>query len=133
MPFLVPQFLSAVDISKFGKTGIRLMIGHEKEGDTEGHLKQIQSVTDVEYLYWNAAVTADEGNRVQRRDYYLWLILDFDKEIQFGGIDKYRVGNSLQDLRLSLKGYRFHHWVKENYGSSPWFAGLWLRRNLQLK
>ena len=69
---------------------------------------------------------------VAERDASLWEILAFNPELKLepGEVDRNRVGNSLQDLRLSLKSVRFADWVINNRSSNPSEAGAWLSMNL---
>jgi RHS repeat-associated protein len=142
----VGHFLTAVALTYYTtwrKTfGLSFIIGHEMFSD-EGLNNQMKQVTvrlDDEYDHWFAAVKFDEQGIYSERDKELWSILNFQPildpetgklvEIQFGDVDPNRRGNSLQDLRLSLKGYRFALWVLDNKNVTPLKAGKWLRKNL---
>ncbi len=87
-------------------------------------------VTPSDFALWNAAINHDKLGNIAQRDDLLWKILGFGPHVPFEGVDKDRQGNSLQDLRLSLKGARFAHWVKTMGSLPPDWAGGWLSDNL---
>jgi RHS repeat-associated protein len=131
----VGHFLSAVDIT-YGAWPTGLMIGHEQVSDRKrlrNWLSFLIYVKEEDYDHWDAAVEYDEGGFSTQRDEELWAILRFKPTTPFGGVEAERRGNSLQDLRLSLKGYRFALWVRENKSLHPIRAGRWLRNNLGIK
>jgi RHS repeat-associated protein len=135
----VGHFLTAVSSAQWGWTGRRFAIGHEKMSDKpiEGmdsieHLRrQYQSVTEEDINLWEKAIDADGVGDYDLRDDLLWQILSFE-DVARDGVSENRPGNSLQDLRLSLKGFRFNSWIRKirNYYSQPRRAGIWLRDNL---
>jgi len=110
---------------------LRAILGHEKLDDlTSSYIDQINAVTKVDILMFRIALGYDELGDNLKRDEWLWKILDFPLSTDFDDVVPYRQGNSLQDLRLSLKGYRFAKWAFANAASSPKSAGEWLRKNL---
>jgi len=110
------------------------MIGHEKLGDRSASvLEQIKATTNADIQHWYNAVVADEKGDIMTRDSELWAILNFQPSVNFGDVDPNRVGNSIQDLRLNLKGYRFYLWIQENGTRHPSWAAFWLTQNLQGK
>jgi hypothetical protein len=134
----VGHFLTAVNAAQAGWIGRRFSIGHEKIPDKPGggfdledFWNQYQSVTGEDIDLWEKAIEADEARDYELRDDLLWQILSFEN-VPFGGVSDKRLGNSLQDLRLSLKGFRFNNWIMKirNYYSQPRRAGIWLRDNL---
>jgi hypothetical protein len=119
------------------RSDLMVIIGHEKVSD-EGFAPKVfwdqyWSTTEDDIQRWHAAVEADRRGDSATRDQELWAILNFGPDIEFEGADPKRLGNSLQDLRLSLKGYRFSRWVWGNASTSPEEAAIWLRRNLQAR
>ncbi len=109
------------------------IIGHEQMSDDPPYNVAIQpsKPTTWDFILWDQAVEFDSKGQYQWRDDALWAILNFPANIPMGGVDRRRVGNSLQDLRLSLKGYRFAHWVWDNPTTHPAQAGRWLSLNRQ--
>lgn len=135
----VGHFLTAVSITYY-HWDIGLIIGHEKVPDGNSADATLQdkfrnyfsyvSVTTQEHHMFRDAVTYDEQARYDQRDELLWAILNFDNNVGYGGVSPVRDGNSLQDFRLSVKGYRFAHWIQGNSNMHPSFAASWLRTNL---
>lgn len=138
------HFLTAVALSEYSdllpwaEFGLTAIIGHEKyatppgQQDPSGYarLRQFLSVTQADRGRFRQAVEYDARGMRRERDEELWPILEFDAGIPFGGIDPLRPGNTLQDLRLSVKGYRFARWVQSRSGDAPWTAVDWLYREL---
>jgi hypothetical protein len=127
----VGHFLSAVNITYYHWDQAAI-VGHEQYPD--GALTNLFSylwVSGDDMKRWFGAIKLDETEDFQRRDQELWPLLHFSCDIKFGDIDETRPGNSLQDLRLSLKGVRFVRWVNNNKQSAPINAGTWLRSNLE--
>ncbi len=117
-------FLSSDD-----RIGLGLIVGHEKLSDQAANLyytAQLQfysaSIQDIRVFL--SALAADIRGDKQARDDYFRQILgaDYDEES--------RVGNSIEDLRLSAKGWSFGKWVAAYKGVSHVIAGAWLRNNL---
>jgi RHS repeat-associated protein len=103
---------------------IRFMIGHEKKGDphptdflsrwpdVKKAADGIRTGVNVPFQYWEAtredvgyfelAVTADRAGEIRKRDDYLALILGSMTDAEL----REREGNSMADLRLSVKGWR---------------------------
>ncbi len=136
----VGHFLSSVDASLLdqwlpGNFGLRSLIGHEKAGDENQITEQGQMVTAGDYLDWVMAVEADERGDETNRDIYLMAILNNGNSnevdrIPYQGAVPGRLGNSLQDLRLSLKGYRFAKWIQTNGFRPSVSAAIWLKTQL---
>jgi hypothetical protein len=140
----VGHFLTAValgysflDTSSDKHLAENLAIGHELRsdyaGDPDGGLPaQLKPglVTDqMRKDFWDA-VDADERGAKLKRDELLWGILGFSGSVNPNYVDPNREGNSLQDLRLTVKGIRFGKWVKDNPGLQPIDGARWLRRNI---
>lgn len=130
------------------------VIGHEMFDDTEqkdasatirATLKQsIGSANDADVANFRAAIRADQmydqyqgtdqGNLFRKaRDYYLWQIVNWDSRhpiLTFGGVDPKRRGNSLQDARLTVRGFDFAQWIRTHFSSLPQDAAVWLRDHL---
>lgn len=138
--YLSPQvahFLTAVNLADFelGGTGITFMIGHEKFSDDKkvgdfSRLLEAFAVTPVDIRLFLQAVDAHEVGDAQQRDALLWDILEMKPTTPFGHVEDERVGNSLQDLRLSLMGYVFNKWLDSNPDASSQEAANWLNENL---
>ena len=113
---------------------LRVIIAHEKSADEKGYLGSEDYFTDVtpsDYSHFYKAWLYDTTGMPDKRDTELWAILNFtDPSIKPGEADPDRQGNSLQDLRLSLKSVRFADWVKKHSTSNPSEAGAWLAANL---
>jgi hypothetical protein len=148
----IGHFLTAVALFTlrpyaFLQLGLRLTVGHEKLADQQPGaseaaiaIRQLLAASDQDISQFCQAATIDgvldtarDGRAISlraERDLLLWQILAFDPAIPFADIDLRRPGNSLQDLRLSVKGYRFAAWVNANRDSRPAEAGAWLRAQL---
>jgi hypothetical protein len=110
------------------------MIGHEKRSDRgSSELQQIFATINSDFEHWDRAVDADMRGDTFGRDAELWAIFNYESKVNFGQVDPNRVGNSIQDLRLDVKGYRFWLWMRENGFRHPSWAAVWLRQNLQGK
>jgi len=127
----VGHFLSAVALGFSHPDFITdwFVIGHELKSDKGGVLNQLFGVTDQMKKGFTDAISADERGDNHTRDQLLWSILGFPASVAFGDVDPSRQGNSLQDLRLTVKGYRFGKWAAYNY-LPPVAAARWLRRNI---
>lgn len=108
--------------------GVRAIIGHEKSGDGN-EIAQIQDATDIDIELFYQAVAADERGDYKSRDQILWKIMAFPPEVRIGSVTT-RGGNSLQDFRLSVKGFRFALWMEQYGDLPPIIAARWLRHNL---
>jgi hypothetical protein len=126
----VGHFLSAVDAAGYGIPGLRITIGHEQKNDGTDWLTVARSPNKTDIAKWGEAITADENGNSKKRDELLWQLLRFSSETPFGCVEKDRKGQSLQDLRLSLKGFRFRAWVDKHPSSPPDQAGSWIYSNL---
>jgi RHS repeat-associated protein len=143
----IAHFLSAVSEYYYGGRDLQLIIAHEKSTDPcDVKWGQIQKCLNLMRININNEVTAadrshfstawqyDTNGMYAERDQELWAILKFDSETvkNLGDVDPARQGNSLQDLRLSLRGVRFADWVMSHRSSLPNEAGQWLMTNLLL-
>jgi RHS repeat-associated protein len=100
-------------------TAKRLIVGHEKKGDpapkgseyadavwTAGNIPLQYRAAELEDVnYFDLAVAADRDWRTDLRDYYRGKILGAMTTEDLADLRK-RQGNSMEDLRLSVKGWR---------------------------
>jgi len=100
-------------------TAKRLIVGHEKKGDPAPTGSQARdallTLRTIPLQYWAAepedvdyfdlAVAADRDWRTDLRDYYLGKILGATTTEDLPDLRE-RQGNSMEDLRLSVKGWR---------------------------
>ena len=137
----IAHFLSAVSEYYHKGRDVRLIIAHEKSRDPSGMTDTgdlmtniFNEVTSADRSHFYRAWHYDTNGMYAERDQELWAILNFDPTIvqSLGDVDPARQGNSLQDLRLSLRGVRFADWVMSNRSSPPGEAGQWLMTNLLL-
>jgi hypothetical protein len=145
--FLTAVALSTLPIYKLFQAGMRLTIGHEKRSDQPAGVPeavvailQLFAANESDVDLFRRAVALDieldttsgaqAANLRNERDRLLWKILAFDDSVPFEGIDPRRAGNSLQDLRLSLKGQRFASWMAVHDKTPPSEAACWLRMQL---
>ena len=135
------HFLTAVGLTKhYGVVGLIGIIGHEKYASPPNNNGNFDTIIQVSRIRWTdvyhflKAVKYDEAGFKKDRDSELWPILGFGQEIEYDPSNPYedteRPGNTLQDLRLSVKGYRFANWATQNSGLPPWFASGWLYNHL---
>jgi hypothetical protein len=136
----INHFLSGVAEYYYGKD-LRTIIAHEKSQDKRRNAtpwEKLQDqwqnlnneVTSADLYHWYRAEHYDTNGMYAERDNELWTILAFDSRIELGQVDPERQGNSLQDMRLSLRSVRFAKWVEANRNSNPGRAGEWLTINL---
>jgi len=128
----VGHFLTATALS-YGQypdsVTFQFIIGHELLDD-DNLSGQLGVDVSTAIPYFLGAVDADaQGNKL-KRDQLLWNILGFPGPVNPNYVDPNRQGNSLQDLRLSVKGYRFGKWVYDNSSLLPVDGARWLRRNI---
>ena len=145
--FLTAVALSTLPIYKLFQAGMRLTIGHEKRSDQPPGVPeavvailQLFAANEIDFDLFRRAVALDmeldtaSGAQAAHlrndRDRLLWQIIAFEDSVPFEGIDLRRAGNSLQDLRLSLKGYRFALWIATHGTTPPSEAACWLRKHL---
>jgi hypothetical protein len=123
----INHFLSAVAEYYYEKD-LRLIIAHEMSGDEDEWENLNNFVTPADYYHFQRAWYFDTNGMYTERDEELWEILDFDPIFapRIGNVDFRRRGNSLQDLRLSLRGVRFAAWVSLYKSSNPKKAAEWL-------
>ncbi len=116
------------------EVALRLIIGHEKYADAAAGpaeviaiRRQYSSTTALDLARFELAISYDRRGNQARRDCLLELIVGFQGETPPVG----RLGNSLQDLRLSLKGWRFGLMIRERSIVTLAQASNWLERNLR--
>jgi RHS repeat-associated protein len=132
----VGHFLTAIALTYFWYWGeddlvLQFIIGHELLGDMGGHIPQVTTPISEEMKQnFFDAVKADELGNEGKRDELLWEILGFGGEVDANYIEFGRIGNSLPDLRLSLKGYRFAKWAGSHPDLPSASGGSWLRQNI---
>ena len=138
----VGHFLTAVDVTYYFPNyfAVGFMLGHEQVSDTNtvNNLLSFASVSTIDRNHWSKAVDYDSQGNSAMRDTELWPVLHFDKpsapeNVDQNYVDPDRQGNSLQDLRLDVKGFRFANWIKQNPNLPAVMAGSWLRINLSAK
>lgn len=127
-------------------SSIRLIVGHEIRPDPQnvgnalaGFRSQVQAATEDHISLFMQAVEADR--RGADIDPYLAEIFlagrgaegaydPFDPDCP-GPFCNWGSGNSMADLRLSVKGYRFGQEIQTNIISSRFSAAMWLRQELK--
>ncbi len=98
----VGHFLTAVDMG-YHEGWIHTIVAHELYPDAgAGVLVQLGLPTTADILNFRAAMGADERGNSGPRDAALSLVLN---EAQRGPVAE-RQGNSMEDLRLSIRGWR---------------------------
>jgi hypothetical protein len=108
----VGHFLTAVDMGSHGGW-VHSIVGHEQAGDSPlGLARQLGSPSATDKAHFRAALALDESGYTSERDAHLMAILD---PSQHGPLSA-RKGNSLEDLRLSARGYRLGQMIT---GGSP--------------
>ncbi len=123
------HFLTAVDMGRDGGDGWkRLVVGHEQFGDQgivpgSAPVKQSLEPTDADLAAFDLAVERDLAGDYVGRDAALASILDPDKHGRLAA----RRGNSLEDLRLSVRGWALGRLVatgqiKTNRELANWIA-----------
>jgi hypothetical protein len=141
----IDHFISAVSEYYYGGRDLQLIISHEQSTDPcfdpltpkkcgPEFWDNITGATSADFSHFYRAWHYDTNGMYAERDQELWAILKFDSSIvkNLGDVDPAREGNSLQDLRLSLRGVRFANWIMSNRSSNPNEAGQWLMTNLSL-
>jgi hypothetical protein len=128
----VGHFLTAVGLRLNrwpDRAKLRLIIGHEKLGDHLflNFLWQYLLCTEADLRRFLAAVELDRLGYAEERDRALRQILGASDEAL---PDPRRIGNSLPDLRLSVKGWRFGTDLKTGALRARAAAAAWLRREL---
>jgi RHS repeat-associated protein len=108
----VGHFLTAVDMGTHGGW-VHSIVGHEQAGDSQlGLAHQLLSPSATDKAHFRAALALDESGYYAERDAHLMAILDPNQHGSLSG----RKGNSLEDLRLSARGYRLGQMIT---GGSP--------------
>jgi len=135
-------FYLSEEVGIMNTGNLDLMIAHEKVTDhtydpiTNKQNPQIfaqiknAQVTDQDVINFMNAIAYDDLGMYNERDQSLWNILNFGNNVPVGGADPNREGNSLQDLRLDVRAWRFAWWVRGHSGLSSSSGGAWLRSNL---
>jgi RHS repeat-associated protein len=129
MPFDPPE--EALPFPEDPETyALSLIVGHEMVGDREGVgqfisvPEQYYAATEEARTRFRKAVEADRNGHPRERDEYLQLILGVPLEAPG---DPQRVGNSMPDLRLSVKGWRFGQETRNGEIDTRQQAADWLR------
>jgi RHS repeat-associated protein len=109
---------------------VTLAAGHEIRGDQGAPISwfwQFLSVTpEAQQLFWQA-IEADAAGDYALRDEYLMQIFVIGDDYPI----KNRQGNSLEDLRLTVRGWRFGQMVANGEFASNEEAAQWLEENLK--
>jgi hypothetical protein len=104
----VGHFLTAVDMGGGGGFWVHFMVGHEQATDARlGLVAQAVSPASKDKVRFRAAITLDGLGQYEARDMALQGILDPARH----GSLAHRRGNSMEDLRLSVRGYRLGQMV----------------------
>ena len=112
---------------------LSLIVGHEMIGDQPGSgqlwaiPEQYYAATAEARTLFLKAVEADKDRRYWERDNLLQPILGFSEDAIH---DPRRIGNSMQDLRLSVKGWRFGQEIRNRDIGTRQQAANWLRREI---
>jgi hypothetical protein len=105
------------------EAALRLIVGHEMIGDQERAGAQYRVVNNQHINDFISAVAYDVAGNDAERDRLLLGVL--------GPADLAdRRGNSLEDLRLSVKGWIFGHHIAQGIIQTSQDAAVWLRDNL---
>ena len=83
----------------------RAIVGHEQLSDNTGFIQQTWHAKSVEKF--DDAVAADAGGGINGREAALRVIFDLGT-----GTPEQRVGNSMEDLRLSVRGWQLGRMVR---------------------
>jgi hypothetical protein len=102
---------------------LRFFLGHEKIGDQNGPWQQYGAASDADIDLFLLAVGADAAGNYDLRDEYLMRILG-------SGSLAGRTGNSLEDLRLTLRGWRFGQMIANGKIKTREDAAIWLQENI---
>jgi RHS repeat-associated protein len=114
---------------------LSLIVGHEMIGDQPGIgqfgtiPEQYYAATDEAIALFRKAVGADKDRRYEERDSYLQMILG-DPLGREAIPSESRIGNSMPDLRLSVKGWRFGQEIRNGDVGTRQQAADWLRREI---
>ena len=105
------------------EAALRLIVGHEMIGDQRGPRAQYRVVNNQNINDFISAVAYDvAGNYVERDRLLVGILGPEDLEN--------RIGSSLEDLRLSVKGWIFGHHIAQGIIRNSQDAAAWLRDNL---
>jgi hypothetical protein len=122
---------------------IKLIVGHEIRADgglEEGPVttltyytsifqEQYAAASDYDVQAFLLAVEADRNNDIQQREHILRSMF-YTWGYDPSNYNTWGRGNSLQDLRLSIKGYRFGEETKCGVIDALQHASEWLRHHL---
>lgn len=108
---------------------LRLIVGHEKLGDRLffGFVRQYFTARLEDRWLFMDAVALDEAGNAAGRDAALQKIFGGPGEAKR---DPKRIGNSVPDLRLSVKGWRFGRAIRNGQITHRAEAADWLRREI---
>ena len=147
----IAHFLTAVRLG-YGKgnlypdseeNAIACIIGHEKIGDPAAGSSRGTSIASNavqcllggnrdDHALFRQAVAADRNGNAQERDCLITSLLPgLPEQHARWGADHPRVGNSIQDLRLSIKGWIFGQDIRDRTITTLKAASSWLRTNLR--
>lgn len=108
---------------------LNLIVGHEKLGDRLffGFVRQFAASSHADRQRFLKAVELDRAADARGRDEELRAIFGTSLEAL---PDPHRIGNSIVDLRLSVKGWRFGDEIKNGQIRTCREAADWLRREV---
>jgi hypothetical protein len=108
---------------------LRLIVGHELLGDGIflSFLRQFLAARRLHQRLFLLAVAHDEAGEAERRDAALQCLFGTAREALR---DRRRIGNSLPDLRLSVKGWRFAEALQRGAVRTRPEAAAWLEREI---
>jgi hypothetical protein len=128
----VGHFLTAVGLARnrwprFVK--LRLIVGHELIGDgiLLGFLWQFLAAMPRHQRLFLSAAAHDEAGDIRRREEALRQLFGTAREAYRS---RWRVGNSLPDLRLSVKGWRLAHAIARGEVNTRQAVAAWLEREI---
>jgi hypothetical protein len=131
----VNHFLTAVDTSyQIGWTGglaMSCLIGHEQLDNTFKGISECLAVSWQSLQKFQKAIDADLlGDRNLRECYLRAIVPELADNTTASKPGDPREGDSIQDLRLSLKGWVFGQAIRDGSISTLEEAQVWLRRNI---
>jgi len=119
----------ATQRSNFEEFFTQLAVGHEIVGDQGAPIswfRQYYAATPEARELFRQAIAADAAGSYDLRDDYLRRILALNR-----GSLATRRGNSLEDLRLTVRGWRFGQMIAAGQFASREEAARWLEENLR--
>jgi hypothetical protein len=120
------HFLTAVDMGAGdGPLWMLLAVGHEQAPDPRLG-EQIGGASLGDLVSFSRAVRADEPGQVLAREAYLSSILDESKHGELIG----RRGNSMADLRLTVRGWRLGSMIAQGRLGTNKDLATWMALNV---